>query len=62
MPEEHYLPYCTVPTINIGGGRIIVWGYFPGVGLGPLDSVKGNLNASVYQDIWPYLDPQPVRA
>ncbi len=60
MPEERYLPDCTVPTINIGGGRIMVWGYFPGVVLGPLDSVKGNLNASVYQDILPDLDPQLV--
>ncbi len=52
----------TCLTALVGGGRIIVWGYFLGVGLGPLDPVKGNLNASVYQDIWPYLDPQPVRA
>ena len=29
----------------------MVWGCFTGFGLGPLSPVKGNLNASAYQDI-----------
>ena len=49
LPGERYLPDCIVSSVMFGGGGIMVWGWFSGVG--PLIPVKGTLNASAYQDI-----------
>ncbi|KAI4882253.1 hypothetical protein NFI96_028671, partial [Prochilodus magdalenae] len=47
---EPYLSDCTVPSVEFGGGGIMVWGCGSGVGLRPLVPVRGTLNASADQE------------
>lgn len=63
MLEKHHLPYCSIPSVKLGAGGIVVWGCFSGFVLDLLVPVKRNLNASVYQEIldipaWPCLSTQ----
>ena len=50
-------PSITISVaVKFGGGGIIVWGCFSGFMLGPLVSVKDNVDATVYKDILDKLD------
>jgi len=50
MPGERSLPDCIVPTVKFGGGGIMVWGCFSGVGLGALFPVEGSIPRDIFDN------------
>lgn len=48
---ERLNPKYTVPTVKHGGGSVMVWGCFSGLGMGPLFRIQGNMDRFMYKDI-----------
>ena len=42
---------CISPTVKHGGGHIMVWGSFPGGGVGDLVKIEGIMDKKVYHNI-----------
>ena len=41
----------TIPTVNFGGGSIMIWGCFSSKGIGELQVILGRMNGSMYKEI-----------
>ena len=41
----------TIPTVNFGGGFIMIWGHFSSKGTGELQVIHGRMNGSMYREI-----------
>ncbi|KAI4826002.1 hypothetical protein KUCAC02_021661 [Chaenocephalus aceratus] len=41
----------TIPTVEHGGGSILLWGCFSEAGTGRLVRIKGTMNAAMYREI-----------
>lgn len=51
-PGEQLRPDCIQSTAKFGGGGLMVWGCLSSKGgIGPIDRVKGTMNADVYQEV-----------
>lgn len=49
--QEKMLPECLVPTINHGGGSVLVWGCFSYRGVGILQKIDGIMRKEHYREI-----------
>jgi len=45
---EEFKPRCTVPTLQGGGGSVMVWGVISVYGPGPLVRLNGRINSGKY--------------
>ena len=43
--------YNPIPTVNHGGGNLILWGCFSAKGTGRLHHIEGRMNGAMYRDI-----------
>ena len=46
-----YAPQCTWPTLQGGGGSLMLWGCFHRSGVGPLLRLEGKINAERYRQL-----------
>ncbi len=51
QPGEEYKDKCVLPTVNHGGGSVIVGGCMSTAGTGELQFIEGTMNANMYCDI-----------
>ncbi|KAK6313993.1 hypothetical protein J4Q44_G00154520 [Coregonus suidteri] len=49
--KDEYNPKNTIPTVNHGGGNIILWGYFSAKGTGRLHRIEGRMDGAMYREI-----------
>ena len=40
-----------IPTVKLGGGSIMLWGYFPAAATRRLVRIEGKMNGAKYRDI-----------
>lgn len=46
VETEHSRPRETLPTVQFGGGPIMLWGHGPSAGTGSLIKVEGRMDSS----------------
>uniref|UniRef100_A0AAY5K8J5 Tc1-like transposase DDE domain-containing protein n=1 Tax=Esox lucius TaxID=8010 RepID=A0AAY5K8J5_ESOLU len=46
--KDEYNPKNTIPTVNHGGGNIILWGCFSAKGTGRLHRIEGRMDGAMY--------------
>ncbi len=51
QPGEEYKDKCVVPTVNHGGGSVMVWECMSAAGTGELQFIEGTMITNMYCDI-----------
>ena len=51
QPGEEYKDKCVLPTVEHGGGSVMVWGSMSAAGTRELQFIGGTMNANMYCDI-----------
>jgi len=54
MPKAAYNPECLVPTLNPGGGFVMIWAAKSWYSVRPIITLNGRITASDYVDILTY--------
>ncbi len=50
QPCDEYKDKCVLPTVNHGGGGVMVWGCISAASAGKLHFIEGTMNANMYCD------------
>lgn len=67
LPNEKYLPECVQKQMQMGGGKVTVWGAMSWYGYSPLCIIEGTVNKEKYVEILdefllPYIEEEmPIR-
>ncbi len=51
QPGVEYKDKCVLPTVEHGGGSVMVWGCMSAAGSGDLQFIEGTMNDNMYCDI-----------